>query len=72
MYDRNMNGELSSDKRILSTDDQQSDGGDIEAKSKKIIEKIIHENHMVFKTEGIIKSLVFEEVSQLLYLTKDS
>ena len=27
---------------------------------------------MVFKTEGIIKSLVFEEVPQLFYLTKDS
>ena len=27
---------------------------------------------MVYKTEGVIKSLVFEEVPQLLYLTKDS
>lgn len=61
MYDRNMNGELSSDKRILLQEDI-TDTEDIEAKSKKIIEKIVHENHMVFKTEGIIKSLVFEEV----------
>ena len=58
MYDRNMNNELGSGKRDLE--------------ESEIINKMIKENNMVFKTLLNLKSMNFEPVSQTLYMTKNS
>lgn len=80
MYDRNMNGELSQappEKRNLQVAPENDATGSPEAADggstpQKIVDKILKENHMVFKAGGNIKSIQFQEVPQILYLTKGS
>ena len=60
MYDRNLNGELSSQSgRSLTTTD-------------KIIEAIISNNHMVYKQAPQIKTMAFIEVPQVLNISPKS
>ena len=41
------------------------------AQTTKILNQVIGENHMVYKTQAV-KSLTFEEVPTILYLTQGS
>jgi len=79
MYDRNMNDELKKaapEKRNLQVAPEKDEDKDTEtpepSAAKNLVDKILKENHMVFKAGGNIKSLTFVEVPQILYLTKGS